>query len=335
MSKVTVMLGFQPNEMAVHDEAFFSGLGADTLAYQTGNLQGVEYSKTFIERAAKQFLPNPYLCSMDSHDFNNWNDSNHWKKVLDNTKQIAAYMQSGAATGVILNCEQENHLIPLGKFSQRSDPKFVWPGDPAPPKPTKPKKGEVRVVSQIFTGPDRCRQWVQAIRSVWPEAEIHLWLTSAVQTNANPGFYPCMNAICEEAGGCYLWLSMWQVGYGFGSDPNLPKRKTLPDKIQKGKTWFQLGKPELWEAAALATFTQKVKNKVVPCFSFSNESVQYYQKQIKAGQVKDYLNMLDMTAVDFYKHIENTCLIIWGDAFAVDPAVYPYVQNLITTFQKG
>lgn len=337
MANVITVIGFQPNEMNAHDANFFNGLGANTLAYQTGNLQSVDYDKSFIQTAHDKFSPTPFLCSMDSHDFNNWDDDNHWNTVLANTRLIALNMKIAGATGVILNCEQENHLIPAGPFSQRSDPLFVWPGNTVPPKPVSVKKGQPapKPTPTTITGPTRCRQWVRVIKAVWPTAQIHLWLTSAVQTDANAGFYPCINAICEEAGGCFLWLYMWNVGYGFGSDPNLPKKKVLPDKFNNGKTWIQIGKPSLWEQAALQTFTQKVKNTVVPCFSFTTDTANYYKNQIAAKQVKDFSNMIDQNMVNFYKQTGNSCLIIWGDAMAVDPGVYPYTQNLIKTLQKG
>lgn len=316
-------LGFQPNELEAHDDQFYGTLGADVYAYQTGNLQGVDYSKSFIDRAYRKLPPFPFLCSMDSHDFNDWNNDKHRDSVYLNTKLIADYMRQKGAKGVILNCEQENHLIPAGKFGVRSDPAFVWPGNKL--LTDIEKKAGYKGTTNV----EWCRGWVNSIRSVWPEAEIHLWLTAAVQANANDGFYPCINAICEAAGGCHIWLYMWEVGYGFGSDPNLPKRKTLPDKIQKGKTWLQVGKPNLWLQTAQSTFTQKVKNTIYPTMSFNAESVKYYQKQIAAKQAKDFSNILNKDWVDFYSKIPNNNLVLWEDVFAVDPAIYPYVQSVI------
>lgn len=316
MSKtVTLHLGLQPGDMDSAEQGKYNKLGADVYSYQAGYLHDYPVSKQFVSRGARVLGEDRAVYVADSHLFNNWDDTKQRDLLLSNTTSFAQLLKDNGAEGIVLNTEQENHLIPYGNKGQytRSDPKYVWPSGKQ--------------------GPETCRQWVRAIKSVWPTAQIHLWLTSAVQVEANPNFYPCVNAICEEAGGCHLWVYMWESGYDFGRDPNLPKRKELPEKYKKGKSWIQIGDYSLWEKITLKTFTQKVKNTIHPTISFGVDSVQYYQRQIKAGQVKDFSPMVNKDYVKFYKQAANMNLVIWGNVFEVEPAMWDYTKQLISSMK--
>lgn len=311
MGKVTLHLGLQPADMDKADIGQYHKLGADTYSYTAGYMHDYNTSKDFLRRGTRVLGEDRALYVVDSHLFNNWDNDDQWNLLLSNTKAFAQLLKDNGADGIVLDCEQENHLIPFGKSGMymQSDPKYVWPSGKR--------------------GPERCRSWVDAIKSVWPTGEIHLWLTSAVQLNANPNFYPCVNAMCEQANGAHLWLYMWETGYDFGRDSNLPKRKELPEKYKKGKSWFQIGDYKLWEKTALASFTQKVKNTIHPTISFGVDSVQYYQNQIKAGNVKDFSGMVSKDYIKFYRQAANVNLVLWGNVWDIEPTMWDYTAGLI------
>lgn len=329
MGQVTLVLGFQPNEFDNKPKDFFSRMKPDRLMYQCGNLQGVEYSKPFMDRIANYANGVPFLVGCDSHDFNNWADDAHWDTVLKNSAAYARYAHAVGASGIVLNTEQENHQIPFGPGGRyiRMDSQFVWPADPPALKPVKPgKKGAKPIPAPVAgpTGPVRCEDWVMALDEGFTACPVAIWLTSAVQASAPPNLYPCMNSIAETAGGVELWPYMWLPGYDWGNDPHLPKRKLLPNK-KDPSTW----PGAVWCDVVRQSFSTKFNNVVAPVFSFSPETVTYYQKQIAAGQVKDFYGMISPAAIAQFKGSPRTTIILWGDVFAADPHMEDYVTWLM------
>lgn len=317
-TKVTLVLGFQPADFDTFNTSFLYRLAPDRLMYQCGRLGDVNYSKPFMDRIAKYANGIPFLVGCDSHDFNDWGNQSHWATVQANSMSYAEYAKKVGAAGIVLNTEQENHQIPYGPGGRytRMDPRYVWPGDPAPAKPK-------ANLPRFPTGPQRCADWVAAVDQGYSQIPIALWITSAVQVEAPPGFYPCMNAIAVAAGGVEIWPYMWEPGYAWGADPNLPKKNRLPKKPKggyDGQTWCEVVR---------RSFTLQPHNEVAPTISFGVDTVQYYQGQIHAKQVKDFSGMVSPDYINRFKGLPYVNLVLWGNVFAIEPMMADFVRNLM------
>lgn len=325
-TKVTLVLGFQPGDFSTLDTNFLGSLKPDRLMYQCGRLGDVNYSKPFMDRIAKYANGIPFLVGCDSHDFNDWGNQAHWAAVQANSMSYAEYAKKVGASGIVLNTEQEDHQIPFGPGGRytRMDPRYVWPGDPVRPKlnPNGSKTG-MPPLPRVLTGADRCVSWVYAVDQGFSQIPIALWITSAVQVEAPPGFYPCMNIIAETAGGVEIWPYMWEPGYAWGADPNLPKKRLLPKKPKGGYDG------RAWCEVVRQSFTARVHNEIAPTISFGVDTVQYYQGQIRAKQVKDFSGMVSVDYINRFKGLPYVNLVLWGNVFAIEPTMVDFVRNLM------